>query len=127
VLIEIGGNDLLDGTASATFEANLDRLLAAATPPPGAPARTVIMFELPLFPHRIAYGRIQRRLAAKYRVQLIPKRYFVQAFRAGTSDGLHLSPAGARYVAGMVESLMESLVARPDPVKTRSAATLAGK
>jgi len=38
----------------------------------------VVMFELPLFPHMIAYGRIQRGLAAKYEVWLIPKRFFAE-------------------------------------------------
>jgi acyl-CoA thioesterase I len=113
VLIEIGGNDLLSDTPSATFETNLDKLLSDV-----APNRTVIMFELPLLPHRIAFGQIQRRVAAKYHIQLIPKRYFVQALRAGTSDGLHLSPTSAQYMADMVDSLLKPLLSPPPASST---------
>ena len=91
VLIEIGGNDLIAGVPTAEFEARLDRLLAACA----APNRMLIMFELPLLPHRIGYGHAQRRLAAQYHVRLIPKRFFVEVLHAGTSDGLHCLPAGA--------------------------------
>jgi hypothetical protein len=55
VLIEIGGNDLIGGVPCVEFEARLDKLLAACV----GRERTLIMFELPLLPHRIAYGRIQ--------------------------------------------------------------------
>jgi acyl-CoA thioesterase I len=109
VLLEIGGNDLLGGVPASEFAARLDRLLAACA----APNRTLIMFELPLLPHRIGYGQAQRRLAARYHVQLIPKRYLVEAFRAGTSDGLHLSPAGAQRMAALVDSLLQPLLKQP--------------
>jgi lysophospholipase L1-like esterase len=114
VLIEIGGNDLLGGVSAAEFATRLDKLLTACV----SPKRTLIMFELPLLPHRIGYGRAQRRLAAEYHVQLIPKRYFVAAFRAGTSDGLHLSPAGARRMAELVEALLHPLFTKPEPPVT---------
>jgi len=71
VLIEIGGNDLLEGVPSGEFEKALDALLSTFS----ALGRTVVMFELPLLPHKIEYGRIQRRLATKYGVWLIPKRF----------------------------------------------------
>jgi len=73
VLIEIGGNDLLGGTPSSEFGRALDALLSKVS----APGRTVLMFELPLLPNKISYGQIQRRLATKYRVLLIPKRFLV--------------------------------------------------
>ena len=100
VLIEIGGNDLLEGGPSEEFGKALDALLSKVS----APGRTVVMFELPLFPHMIAYGRIQRGLAAKYRVWLIPKRFFAEVIgRANaTSDGLHLSNEGTRRMAALV-------------------------
>jgi acyl-CoA thioesterase I len=66
------------------------------------------MFELPLLPDRIAYGRIQRRLALKYGVSLIPKRYFtdVIAGREATSDGLHLTYLGADRMAAVVAQVL---------------------
>jgi len=82
-----------------------------------APGRTVVMFELPLLPHKIAYGQIQRRLATKYGVFLIPKRYFADAISGAdaTSDGLHLSNLGARRMASLVENALSHVlgVARP--------------
>jgi acyl-CoA thioesterase-1 len=100
VLIEIGGNDLLSGTPSVEFGRNLDLLLSKLA----APERTIVMFELPLLPNKVAYGRIQRRLASRYSVWLIPKRYFVEVIGGSnaTLDGLHLSRNGARQMALLV-------------------------
>lgn len=114
VLLEIGGNDFLDGVPTAEFASRLDQLLAACA----APNRTLIMFELPLLPHRIGYGQTQRRLAAQYHVQLIPKRFLIEVFRAGTTDGLHLSPTGAQHMAALVESLLHPLLRNPAPPLT---------
>jgi lysophospholipase L1-like esterase len=52
----------------------------------------------------IAYGRIQRGLAAKYGVWLIPKRFFAEVIGGAnaTSDGLHLSNEGTRRMAALV-------------------------
>jgi hypothetical protein len=55
VLIEIGGNDLLMGVSSGEFGKALDALLSKVA----APNRTVLMFELPLVPNKVAYGQIQ--------------------------------------------------------------------
>ncbi len=55
VLVEIGGNDLLSGVPSTEFDSSLEAILSKLA----APGRTVVMFELPLLPHRIAYGQIQ--------------------------------------------------------------------
>lgn len=100
VLIEIGGNDLLMGVSAGDYSKALDALLSKVT----APHRTVVMFELPLLPTKIAYGQIQRQLGAKYGVPLIPKRYFAQVLgdASATIDGLHLSAVGARRLAGTV-------------------------
>src|SRR5215469_14516318 len=54
VLIEIGGNDLLMGASSDEYGRNLDALLSKVVDP----NRTVLMFELPLLPNKIAYGQI---------------------------------------------------------------------
>jgi lysophospholipase L1-like esterase len=111
VLIEIGGNDLLEGVPSEEFGKALDALLSKVS----APGRMVVMFELPLFPHRIAYGRIQRGLAAKYGLWLIPKRCFAKVIGGAnaTSDGLHLSDEGTRRMAALVAQAL-SPVLRPE-------------
>lgn len=83
VLVEIGGNDLIAGTSSVEFERNLNLLLERLA----APGRTVVMFELPLLPNRISYGRIQRRLASEYGVWLIPKRYFAAVIGGQSNFG----------------------------------------
>jgi hypothetical protein len=66
------------------------------------------MFELPLLPHKIGYGRAQRRLAQKHNVHLIPKRYFIHVLTGAdaTSDGLHLSQSGAHRMASLVATLL---------------------
>lgn len=101
VLIEIGGNDLLGGVPSLTFNKNLDATLSKLA----MPGRTIVMFELPLLPNKIEYGEIQRHLAAKYGVWLIPKRYFVEVIGGpdATSDGLHLSGVGTHRMAALVQ------------------------
>ncbi len=113
VLIEIGGNDLLMGVSSDEYGKALDALLSTVA----APNRTVLMFELPLFPNKIAYGQIQRRLSAKYRVALIPKRYFAQVIgdAGGTTDGLHLSASGARLMAALVAQVLSPLLKSCQP------------
>jgi acyl-CoA thioesterase I len=70
------------------------------------------MFELPLIPDRIAYGQIQRRLAAKYGIHLIPKRYFVRVITGAeaTSDGLHLSKTGAQRMAHLVAQVLSEVL-----------------
>jgi acyl-CoA thioesterase-1 len=111
VLIEIGGNDLLAGVASNEFERALDALLSRLT----SPGRVVVMFELPLLPHRIAYGQIQRRLAARHGVSLIPKRYFIDVIGGAntTSDGLHLSKEGTRQMAELVTRVRGRILKSP--------------
>jgi len=98
VLIEIGGNDLLMGVSSSEYGRALDALLSKVV----APNRTVVMFELPLLPNKIAYGQIQRRLSAKYGVLLVPERYLAEVIgdANATTDGLHLSASGARSHGG---------------------------
>jgi len=117
ILIELGGNDLIAGEPSDVFARGLEALLAKLA----LSGRTVVMFELPLLPHRIAYGQIQRRLAAKYAISLIPKRYLagVIAGKDATSDGLHLTHIGARRMALVVtQALSPVLRARPEQPTT---------
>lgn len=111
VLVEIGGNDLISGTSSVEFERSLNLLLKRLV----GPGRTVVMFELPLLPNRISYGRIQRRLASKYGVWLIPKRYFAAVIGGAraTTDGLHLSQDGARRMALLVKTVLSPVLKSP--------------
>jgi acyl-CoA thioesterase I len=108
VLIEIGGNDLLMGVSSDEYGKGLNALLSKLA----GSNRTVLMFELPLLPNKIAYGQIQRRLSAKYGVALIPKRYFAQVIgdADATTDGLHLSASGARRMAALVAQVLSPLL-----------------
>lgn len=107
VLIEIGGNDLLGSTSSAQFEIDLDALLKYLV----KENRRLLMFELPLPPFFHEYGRIQRTLAARYDVALIPKRYFldVLADDASTLDTIHLSQAGHQQMAETVWRIIEPM------------------
>ncbi len=111
VLIEIGGNDLIGDESPNVFAEGLESMLAKAT----APERNVAMFELPLLPERIEFGQIQRRLAAKYNVVLIPKRFFTQVIsgRDATSDGLHLTEVGAGRMALVVARVFAPVFVAP--------------
>jgi acyl-CoA thioesterase I len=111
VLLEIGGNDLLSGVPSSEFDHALDELLSRLA----SPRRSVVMFELPLLPNKIAYGQIQRRLSRKYGVVLIPKRYFCNVLGSvnATSDGLHLSQIGAQHMADLVARLLAKVLKSP--------------
>jgi acyl-CoA thioesterase I len=104
VLIELGGNDLIAGQPSTAFSRALDGMLAKLA----APGRTLVMFELPLLPNRVEHGQIQRRLCGKYRVWLIRKRFLTEviAGRDATSDGLHLTDAGARRMEAVVSRIL---------------------
>jgi acyl-CoA thioesterase-1 len=111
LLIEIGGNDLLGGTPAAGFANDLNAILSKLA----MPGRAVVMFELPLLPNKIAYGQVQRRLAKKYGVWLIPKRCLVDVIRPAdaTTDGLHLSASGTRHMASLVEEILSPILTAP--------------
>ncbi len=100
VLIEIGGNDFFELVPPEQFAADLERLLVEL----GHPHRQLVMLELPLPPFYNAYGRIQRQLAARHRVPLIPKREFADVIFApdATLDTVHLSKSGHRLFADTV-------------------------
>ena len=93
VIVEIGGNDMLDGTPLNEFATALDGILAKAS---AAGRRNVIMLEIPLLPGRWGYGAIQRRLAAKHQSVLVPKRILAGVLlgAGNTSDGIHLTQRG---------------------------------
>jgi acyl-CoA thioesterase I len=106
VLVEIGGNDLLGHTDSKTFYVQLDKLLGRLT----AGNNQVVVFELPLLPFCNAFGKVQRNLAAKYGVILLPKHYLTDVFglKGGTLDGLHLSQKGHDAMANSIYSLIKT-------------------
>ncbi len=92
VLVEIGGNDVLAGTALGDFERDLDRLLTRLR----EGGRRVILLELPLPPFSNRYGAVQRRVARQHQVLLIPKRVLlgVLTTEGTTLDTVHLSRQG---------------------------------
>ena len=66
------------------------------------------MFELPLPPFYHEFGRIQRSLARKYGVALIPKRVLLSVLAGSDStvDTIHLTQAGQRRMAASVWRLL---------------------
>jgi acyl-CoA thioesterase I len=105
VLLEIGGNDLLGSTSASKFESDLEALMKRVC----ASGRTLMMFELPLPPFRNEYGQVQRKLAARYHVLLIPKRVFIAVLTTpgATLDGIHLTPAGHEQMAEVIWSVIK--------------------
>ncbi len=114
LLIELGGNDLLGGDSAVNFRNALDELLAVVSTS-GVPT---VMLELPLPPFHSAYLRIQRELAEKYGIVLIPRHRFaaVLSGRESTIDGLHLSNYGHRKMADLIREYFVF----PSPVKGMS-------
>jgi acyl-CoA thioesterase-1 len=97
VLAEIGGNDVLGETTTDAFERRLNALLAALRDG----GRTVVLLELPLPPFYNKYGAVQRRLAKRHGVLLVPKRVLlgVLTTQGATLDSVHLSPLGHALMA----------------------------
>ncbi|MCC6681364.1 MAG: hypothetical protein IT445_10735 [Phycisphaeraceae bacterium] len=104
VLIEIGGNDILQNRGDAVFATQLDQLLSSLQ----QPGRTLIIFELPSMPWKGQHVLAQRRLAKRYGVQLIPRRLFVSVIgdRNHSIDGVHLNAAGHEAMAQLVEDIL---------------------
>lgn len=109
VIIEIGGNDLLGGTSVRQFERDLDALLSHLS----SENRQIVMFELPLPPFFHRYGEVQRGIAWRHGVQLIPKRVFMSviADEESTVDGIHLSQHGQNRMARKVWSVVNDAYA----------------
>ncbi|MDB5348217.1 MAG: lysophospholipase L1-like esterase [Schlesneria sp.] len=104
LILEIGGNDLLEGLPVADFERNLDRLLAETQ----KQQWQVVMFELPLPPLAARYCEVQRRVATRYQVPLIPRRQFLRVLTGDgcTVDGIHLSVRGQTRMMQLVRNLL---------------------
>ncbi|WP_074308755.1 SGNH/GDSL hydrolase family protein [Singulisphaera sp. GP187] len=105
VLLEIGGNDILGDTTPAKFEAGLAILLATVR----QPGRVLVMLELPLPPTYNAYGRIQRLLARRYNVLLVPKRVLLGVLQQQglTVDSIHLSQVGHQHMANAIWAVLQ--------------------
>jgi acyl-CoA thioesterase-1 len=108
VIVEIGGNDFLGGGSVEDFEAGLDALLKAVC----KPGRQVAMFELPIPPLYERFGRVQRKLASRHGVALIPKRILLSVIEAAdaTVDSLHLTQRGHDGMADVVWALLEPAI-----------------
>lgn len=106
VLLEIGGNDVLGSTTPVEFATHLDLLLTQLA----SPGRQLVMLELPLPPFYHVFGRIQRRLAKKHGVKLVPKRVFLSILAGGdaTLDSIHLSQIGQQKMADVVWGIVGS-------------------
>jgi acyl-CoA thioesterase-1 len=104
VVAEIGGNDVLGGTAPEAFERDLDVLLARLR----SDGRTVILLELPLPPLYNRFGEIQRRLARRHGAKLVPKRVLIGVLTAddATLDSIHLSATGHARMAEAIWSII---------------------
>lgn len=118
VVVLIGGNDLITRRDTAEFKRDLEYVLARAS----SHGRPVVVFELPLPPLSTAYGHVQRRLAARHGVTLVPRRYLalLLACPSATTDGLHLSAQGHAAVADLVwRCIGEACQATPEAATTR--------
>jgi lysophospholipase L1-like esterase len=104
LILEIGGNDVLYRRPYDQFEASMKTLLQSVT----RKDRDIIMFELPTLPFESEYASIQRRLAARHGIALIPKRRFIDVMnhRQATVDGIHLSDMGHDRMAAMMARLL---------------------
>jgi acyl-CoA thioesterase I len=105
VIIEIGGNNLLNGSSTKAFRDGLKKLLSDVT----SKTKNVIMFELPLPPFGNNFGKAQRELSSKFKVLLIPKKHFswILTGSDSTIDGLHLSNSGHKKMA---KTIMKHIV-----------------
>jgi acyl-CoA thioesterase-1 len=109
IIVEIGGNDILGSTTVTEFARDLDRLVSHLADK----NRQLVMFELPLPPFFHSYGRVQREVAARYNVKLVPKRVFLSVIAGSSStlDSIHLSQDGHQKMADCVWSLVKSAFA----------------
>lgn len=118
VVVLLGGNDLITRRDVAQFERDLDYVLARAA----SVGRQVVMFELPLPPLANGYGYVQRRLAARCGVTLIPRRClaWLLARPSATIDGLHLSSQGHAVLADLVwRCIGDACQVTPKPATNR--------
>ena len=113
LVLELGANDGLRGTAIATIEANLSAIIERAR------ARGVVvllcgMETPPLngWEYSVEYHRLFPRLAVRYAVPLVPFLLEGVALNPELNgdDGIHPNAAGARRIADTVWRYLEPLV-----------------
>lgn len=105
VLIEIGGNDLFNGVALDEYEASMEKILQILS----NKNCVLIMFDLPVPPLKNYFSETQRRLAKKYNVTLIPKRYLTSILSPNENklDYVHLSSTGHQKMAELVWEIIK--------------------
>jgi acyl-CoA thioesterase-1 len=113
LVLELGANDGLRGVDVSTVEANLSRMIEAAQ----AKGIKVLLcgMETPPFKswtYAVAFHRIYPRLAAKYRIALVP--FLLQGVALNPDmngdDQIHPNASGARAIADTVWPYLEPLL-----------------
>ncbi len=104
VILGVGGNDILGSTSIQNYEKDLDALLTFIA----RSDRHVFLMELPLPPFCNRWGSVQRRLAKRHGVRLIPKHRFAAIFSGSNStlDSIHLSQEGHDRMAALVREVL---------------------
>ena len=99
VLVELGGNDMLDDRNAGDFERDLDELFSLVESVGDGTA--LYHLEFPVLPGKWGFAAVQRRLAQRHGVELIPKRVLAAVLTdpANTFDGLHLNDRGHAELA----------------------------
>jgi acyl-CoA thioesterase-1 len=113
LVLELGANDGLRGVDVATVEANLSRMIEAAQ----AKGIKVLLCGMETPPLRswdyaLAFHKMYPRLAAKYRIPLVPFLLQGVALNPGMNgdDRIHPNAAGARAIADTVWPYLEPLL-----------------
>jgi len=112
VILEIGTNDYFQALPIARFEEDLDHLIRAVS----GPGRALLLFELPLPPTAVRYGMVQRRLARRHGVGLIPRRTFARIVtreEMTLGDKLHFSQEGHDAMAEAVWEIVGEALGDP--------------
>jgi lysophospholipase L1-like esterase len=120
VLLFIGGNDYLDGTPRARFAAALDEVAARVA----ATGARMVVVEVPTGIVWNPYAGVYRETARRHGAVLVPETplriwYTLELlFREHladplTIDGIHLTPAGAKRVAGWLGPYLARVAAGP--------------
>jgi acyl-CoA thioesterase-1 len=107
VLLEIGGNDILQSNGTQIFNEGLRSILEQIT----SKNRLIVMLELPVLPWQSNYLKIQRKLAKDFNVILVPRRFFVSILseKSATLDGIHLSETGHELMADELWAILGGL------------------
>ncbi len=113
LVLELGANDGLRGVDVATVEANLSRMIEAAQTK-GIKVLLCGMETPPLrsWDYALAFHKMYPRLAAKYKIPLVP--FLLQGVALNPDmngdDRIHPNAAGARAIADTVWPYLEPLL-----------------